>query len=149
MLKEGEKAPDFELPDMTGKKVRLYEILKEKKVVLYFYPKDDTRGCTKEACTFRDMYEDFTGQGAEVVGISSDSADSHTRFASKHSLPFVLLADTDKHVRKLYKVPSTFGLIPGRVTYVIDQQGTVQYAFNSMIKPLEHVQNALAALKRI
>ncbi len=116
-------------------------------MVLYFYPKDDTPGCTKEACFFRDLYEDFKGQGAEVIGVSSDDAASHGKFAQKHNLPFVLLADEGGKVRKQFRVGKTLGFIPGRVTFVIDQQGTIRYSFNSMTKPLEHVQNTLSVLR--
>ncbi|WP_211240607.1 peroxiredoxin [Adhaeribacter aquaticus] len=149
MLAVGDNAPDFELlkPDKTP--FRLSEVLKSKKVVLYFYPKDDTRGCTAEACSFRDLYQVFQEQGAEVVGISSDDTESHHKFSSKYNLPFVLLSDSTRKVRKLYQVPKTLALIPGRVTYVIDQSGIVRYAFNSLMKPLEHVSGALEVLKTI
>lgn len=149
MLKEGEKAPDFLLPDQNGNPVKLSEVLQEKSVVLYFYPKDETSGCTKQACFFRDMYQDFKEQGAEVIGISSDSSASHEKFAQKHQLPFVLVADEGGKVRKQYKVPRTLGVIPGRVTFVIDKSSTIRYAFNSMTKPLEHVQNTLSVLKSL
>ncbi|MFC6998139.1 peroxiredoxin [Rufibacter roseus] len=149
MLKEGEKAPDFLLPDQHGNPVKLSEMLAQKNVVLYFYPKDETSGCTKQACFFRDMYEEFQEQGAEVIGISSDDAASHSKFAQKHQLPFVLVADAGGKVRKQYKVPRTLGVIPGRVTYVIDKTGTIRYTFNSMTKPLEHVQNTLKVLKNL
>lgn len=147
MLVIQDKAPDFELPDQSGKVIRLSDILQQHNVVLYFYPKDDTPGCTKEACFFRDQYEEFRDAGAEVIGISSDSASSHASFAQKHNLPFLLLADEGGKVRKQFKVPRMLGLIPGRVTFVIDRQGTIRYAFNSMTKPFEHVQNALQVLK--
>ena len=117
----GDKAPDFTLPSQAGEPVRLQDRLGERVVVLYFYPKDNTTGCTAEACAFRDSYESFADAGAEVIGVSSDSADRHAGFASKHRLPFTLLADQGGRVRKAYGVPATFGLIPGRVTYVIDR----------------------------
>ncbi|WP_114784488.1 peroxiredoxin [Botryobacter ruber] len=148
-VKVGDKAPDFELYKPDGSIFRLYDALKENNVVLYFYPKDNTRGCTKQACEFRDQYEVFREHGAEVVGISGDSTDSHQRFGDSHHLPFVLLSDKGGTVRSLFKVPRTLGLIPGRVTYIIDKKGIVQYIFNSLTKPLEHVNKALEVLKSL
>jgi len=116
-------------------------------VVLYFYPKDDTPGCTKEACSFRDQYQDFQDAGAEVIGVSSDPAASHEKFAAKYHLPFVLLADRSGAVRKQYGVPATFGLLPGRVTFVIDRQGIVRHVFNSQLQATRHVEEAIAALR--
>jgi len=144
----GERAPDFALPDRTGKTVRLSE-LRGKPVVLYFYPKDDTPGCTKESCTFRDQYQDFQDAGAEVIGVSSDSPESHGKFATKYRLPFTLLSDRGGAVRKQYGVPSTLGVLPGRVTYVIDRQGTVRHVFNSQLQAAQHVEEALKALRDI
>jgi peroxiredoxin Q/BCP len=146
MLKPGNKAPDFNLVDSNGDVFQLSEKLKEASIVLFFYPKDETRGCIAEACSFRDQYEVFKEQGAEVVGISSDDLQSHQRFSSKYNLPYILLSDTGGKVRKLYGVPRTLGLIPGRTTYVIDQAGIVRYAFDSLTKPLEHVAGALEIL---
>src|SRR5688572_19294380 len=134
MLQPGDKAPDFKLLTTSGELFQLSDKLREANVVLYFYPKDETRGCTAQACSFRDQYEVFKEQGAEVVGISSDKMASHQQFTSKYQLPFILLSDEGGKVRKEYKVPRTLGLIPGRVTYVIDQQGIVRYAFNSLTK---------------
>ncbi|WP_242928690.1 peroxiredoxin [Pontibacter vulgaris] len=146
-IKAGDKAPDFELQQQDGSTFRLYDILKTKSVVLYFYPKDNTPGCTKQACEFRDQYEVFKEYGAEVVGISSDSEVSHEKFGQVHRLPFVLLSDKGGRIRKLFGVPRTMGIVPGRVTYVIDQQGTVRFVFNSLTKPLEHVNKVLEVLK--
>lgn len=143
----GDKAPDFELQQQDGTTFRLYDLLQESSVVLYFYPKDNTPGCTKQACAFRDQYEVFKEQGAEVVGISSDSEVSHQRFEQQFRLPFLLLSDQGGRIRSLFGVPRKFGLLPGRVTYIIDKQGTVRYIFNSMTKPLEHVSTALEVLK--
>jgi peroxiredoxin Q/BCP len=145
----GQEAPDFALPDRDGRMVRLSEFRGRKPVVLYFYPKDDTPGCTKEACTFRDQYEDFVQAGAEVIGVSSDDEAAHRKFAEKYRLPFTLLADHHAKVRKLYKVPTTLGLLPGRVTYVIDTQGVVRHVFNSQMQATQHVAEALGALKRL
>lgn len=144
----GDIAPDFELPALDGKSIRLSQF-RGKNIVLYFYPKDETPGCTAEACFFRDNYELFREIGAEVIGISSDSYQSHQEFAKHHSLPFVLLSDSGKQVRKLYGVPSTIGLLPGRVTYVIDSQGVVRHIFSSQFQPKKHVEEALTVLKTL
>jgi peroxiredoxin Q/BCP len=146
-VRVGDQAPDFVLPDRTGKMVRLSEFRNHKAVVLYFYPKDDTPGCTKESCAFRDSYQDFQDAGAEVIGVSSDSAESHGRFAAKHRLPFTLLADQGGQVRKRYGVPATLGLLPGRVTFVIGRDGVVRHVFNSQFQATQHVSEALRALR--
>ncbi len=149
MLNTGTAAPDFELKNGQGETFRLSDLRNHKNVVLYFYPKNDTRGCTAEACSFRDQYEIFQEQGAEVIGVSSDDLASHQKFSAKYQLPFTLLSDPGGKVAKLYGVPKTLGLIPGRATYVIDKAGQIQYAFNSQLKPLEHVQNALKILQQL
>jgi peroxiredoxin Q/BCP len=143
----GAEAPDFELLDQAGHTVRLRDLRGKKPVVLYFYPKDDTPGCTKEACAFRDQYEDFLAVGAEVIGVSSDSAGSHAKFVEKYDLPFRLLSDRQGRVRKAYGVPSTLGLIPGRVTFVIDRQGVVRHVFNSQAQATRHVSESLETLR--
>jgi thioredoxin-dependent peroxiredoxin len=148
-VRVGDEAPDFVLPDRTGKMVRLSEFRGQKAVVLYFYPKDDTPGCTKESCAFRDGYQDFQDAGAEVIGVSSDSAESHGRFAAKHRLPFTLLADQGAQVRKRYGIPATLGLLPGRVTFVIDRGGIVRHVFNSQFQATQHVSEALEALRAL
>jgi peroxiredoxin Q/BCP len=144
----GEPAPDFTLPDQTGAAVSLGNFLNKTSIVLYFYPKDNTPGCTAEACAFRDSYEVFKDAGVEVIGISSDTAESHQRFAKKNRLPFILLSDEGGEIRKRYGVPSTFGL-PGRVTYVIDSKGIVRHIFNSQILFEKHVDEALRTLQAI
>jgi len=118
-------------------------------VVLYFYPKDNTSGCTAEACAFRDSHETFTDAGAEVIGVSSDSADKHASFAGQHNLPFTLLSDKGGKVRKSYGVPTVLGVIPGRVTYVIDRTGTVRLVFSSMTHIDQHVKDALDVVKQL
>jgi len=143
----GAVAPDFELADASGRKLTLAEFRGRKAVVLYFYPKDDTPGCTKEACSFRDHYEDFVAAGAEVVGVSSDDGASHQRFTKKYQLPFTLLSDPGGTVRKLYGVPATLGLLPGRVTFVIDKDGVVRHVFNSQLAATQHVDEALRTLR--
>jgi peroxiredoxin Q/BCP len=146
-IQEGDTVPDFTLPSQTGQLVNLKELLGQRAIVLYFYPKDDTPGCTKESCAFRDSYTVFQDAGAEVIGISADSPESHSKFAAKHQLPFTLLSDTNNQVRKLFGVPSTLGLLPGRVTYVIDSQGIVKKIFNSQLNFNGHVEEALKALQ--
>jgi peroxiredoxin Q/BCP len=148
-IEPGDVAPDFALPDRAGHTVRLSDYRGKKAVVLYFYPKDDTPGCTKEACSFRDQYEVFKEAGAEVIGVSSDSEASHDRFASKYNLPFVLVADRGGKVRKQYGVPATLGLLPGRVTFVIDPQGVVCHVFNSQLQATRHVEEAVQALRAL
>ena len=148
-VKVGDTAPDFTLPSQTGESVSLKDFIGKKSVVLYFYPKDDTPGCTAQACAFRDSYEVFKDAGAEVIGISDDSADSHQKFVTKHQLPFTLLSDTGKQVRKLYGVPSTLGLLPGRVSYVIDQNGIVQHIFNSQFNFKGHIEESLKTLRSL
>ena len=149
MLQVGQPAPDFTLVTTAGAPFRLAD-RRGRHLVLYFYPKDDTPGCTTQACSFRDQYEDFRDLGAEVVGISSDSEASHQKFAKKHRLPFELLADTDGAVRKLYEVPrALLGLLPGRVTFVIDKKGIIRYVFNSLSGATDHVRNAREVLAKL
>jgi peroxiredoxin Q/BCP len=148
-LKPGDRAPEFDLPDAQGRQVRLADFRGRKPVVVYFYPKDDTPGCTAESCAFRDQYEDFTAAGAEVIGISSDTTESHAKFASKYKLPFTLLADRGGAIRKAYGVPATLGLLPGRVTYVIDRDGTIRHVFTSQFRAAQHVDEAKAALRAL
>ena len=145
----GDKAPDFTLQSQMGDSVTLSEYFGKKNIVLYFYPKDETIGCTKEACTFRDSYEVFTKLGAEVLGVSGQSIESHKSFASHHGLPFLLLSDADNKVRHLYGVPATMGIIPGRVTYIIDKKGVVRHVFNSQYQPEKHVEEAKQVLEKI
>jgi thioredoxin-dependent peroxiredoxin len=129
-----------------GDTVTLSDYLGKKNVVLYFYPKDETTGCTREACAFRDIYQVFADLGAEVLGVSGQSVISHKSFASHHGLPFLLLSDEGSKVRELYGVPSTLGLIPGRVTYIIDKKGMVRHIFNSQYQPEKHVDEAKRVL---
>ena len=148
MIQIGDKCPDFQLSDATGKMIQISEFIGKKKLVIYFYPKDDTPGCTKEACSFRDSYEDFKNFDCEVIGISSDDEQKHAAFASRHKLPFILLSDKDKVARKLFRVPGNlFGLIPGRVTYIIGIDGIVKGIYNSQTNPLGHIEKALELIK--
>ena len=147
-VEPGKKAPSFSLKDQSGKTHRLGDY-EGRPVVLYFYPKDDTPGCTKESCAFRDQFTAFSDVGAEVLGISSDSEASHKAFAEKHRLPFKLLADRGGKVRSAFGVPATFGLLPGRVTYIIDKEGVIRHAFNSQLNATQHVDESLQVLKTL
>ena len=148
-IKAGDVAPNFTLPSQTGNAVSLQDFIGKRNIVLYFYPKNNTPGCTAEACSFRDSYQVFKDAGAEVIGISSDSAQSHQQFATKNRLPFVLLSDGGGAVRKLYGVPSTFGLMPGRVTYIIDKKGIVRQVFSAQFTPQKHIEEALKTLQTL
>ncbi len=132
-----------------GDDVTLSEFLGKKNVVLYFYPKDETKGCTKEACTFRDNYEELTNLGSEVIGVSGQSVESHKSFASHYGLPFILLSDEGNNAMELYGVPSSMGIIPGRVTYIIDKKGIVRHIFNSQTHAQKHVEEAKKTLLEI
>jgi thioredoxin-dependent peroxiredoxin len=146
-VKVGSVAPNFTLPSQAGEMVSLEDFFGRKPVVIFFYPKDDSPGCTREVCAFRDNFEEFGKLDAEVIGISSDSVESHMSFAVKHELSFTLLSDEAGNIRRLYGVPKTFGLFPGRVTYVIDKEGVVRHVFASQLSVERHVQEALAALR--
>lgn len=144
----GDPAPDFTLPTQAGGAVGLGDFLGKKNIVLYFYPRDNTAVCTAEACAFRDSYEAFQSLGAEVIGVSADSVESHQRFAEVHQLPFLLLSDRDGVMRMRYGVPTAFGL-PGRVTYIIDRQGIVRDIFFSQFTSAKHVTEALQILRSL
>jgi len=143
----GSVAPNFTLPSQAGEMVSLEDFFGRKPVVLFFYPKDDSPGCTREVCAFRDNSEMFGKLDAEVIGISSDSVESHMSFAVKHDLSLTLLSDEGGNIRRLYRVPKTFGLFPGRVTYLIDKEGVVRHIFASQLSVERHVQEALRALR--
>lgn len=145
----GDVAPDFSLPAQDGTTVSLSDFRGQKPVVLYFYPKDDTPGCTIEACSFRDSYTAFQEAGAVVLGVSSDSVDSHQRFAQKYNLPFQLLSDAGDRLRQAYGVPKTLFVIPGRVTYVIDKEGKVRHIFDSLLNAQAHIQESLNILRSL
>ena len=144
----GAVAPDFTLPDQRGTAVRLNDF-RGKNIVLYFYPKDDSPGCTAQACAFRDSYEVFTDAGAEVIGVSADSTAAHQAFATRHHLPFTLVSDADGTLRKAYGIKRTLGLIPGRVTFVIDRDGVIRHVFGSQFQTTKHVDEALAVLRTL
>jgi len=145
-LKVGDSAPHFSLTDQHGRTFHSKDLLGEKYMVLYFYPKDNTPGCTKQACQFRDSYEDFIDNGAVVVGISADSEKSHLRFADKYKLPFTLLADTKNKVRRLFKVENKLFFLPGRETFIVDPKGKIIMTFNS-VNSYKHTKRALKTLK--
>jgi len=148
-LQIGDKIPNFTAIDSSGNYFDSSAIVGIRPVVLYFYPKDNTPGCTAQACSFRDQYEDFKDLGAEVIGISGDSAASHEKFIQKYNLPFILISDSDKKIRNLFGVKTNlFGLLPGRVTYVADKNGIIQLIFDSM-NASNHIPKALAIVKKI
>lgn len=148
MIKVGDKAPDFTLSSNTGENITLSQFFGKKNVILFFYPMDESPICSREAESFRDKYESFKTRDAEVIGISSQSVDSHKSFAEHHKLPFILLSDPDSKVRKLYGITSTLGVVPGRATFVINKDGIVRFVFSSQLQPAKHATEALHALER-
>jgi peroxiredoxin Q/BCP len=148
MLQPGTKAPDFTLPDAAGKPVTLSSFRGTHHVVLFFYPKADTPVCTAEACAFRDAHVELQGHDAVVIGVSRDGQQAQQAFAQRWKLPFILLSDTGGEVEDAYRVRQLMGLMPGRVTYVIDKQGTIRAAHRALFKADAHVQQALDALQR-
>jgi len=149
MIKIGDKAPSFQLPDSGGNMVGSAEFIDKTNLVVYFYVKDFTPGCTRETCSFRDSYQAFKNLGAEVIGISSDSKASHDAFAKKHQVPFILLADQDGSVKKAFGVKRTLGILPGRVTFLIDKRGVVRHVFSSQTRMDSHVEEVLRVLKTL
>ena len=147
-LAPGDRAPQFALTDADGQE-RNSNDLNGRPLVLFFYPKDETPGCTAEACAFRDSYTDIKELGAEVWGVSGDDAASHRRFSDRHDLPYPLLVDSGNRLRKAFGVPSVLGLIPGRVTYLIDGDGIIRLVFNNLLDGPAHRREVLAALQRL
>ena len=145
----GSPAPDFALPATGDRTVRLSDYRGKQTVVLYFYPKDDTPGCTVEACGFRDAYESFSDLGAEVIGVSGDDVKAHEGFARRYKLPFILASDPGSKVRELYGVRATLGLLPGRETFVIDRDGIVRDSFSSQLQVRKHVSRALTLVREL
>ena len=146
-LNVGDLVPYFELKDQKGELFKSDKVIGQKPAVVYFYPKDETPGCTAEACSFRDSYEDFKELGAEVIGISSDSIGSHKRFAQRHRLPFILLSDPKKKVQRMFRLSKIlFGSYTKRITFVIDKTGKVVYIHDSLLVT-SHIKKALKALK--
>ena len=147
-LASGDPAPVIALNDQNGVQ-RRSDQLDGKALVVFFYPKDDTPGCTIEACAFRDSYADLEALGAVVWGVSGDDAASHQRFAARHQLPYPLLVDQGNALRRAFGVPAVLGLLPGRVTYVIDGGGTIRHVFNNLLDGAAHRREALEALRRL
>ncbi len=144
----GSSIPAFTLNDQNGTLFDINSVLGKKNLVIYFYPKDDSPGCTKEACYFRDQFEVFKDVDAEIIGISGQSVESHKKFAEKYRLTYTLLSDEENKIRKLFGVPTNFfGLLPGRVTYIVDKSGKVTYVFDSQINATQHVDEALKIIK--
>ncbi|MCX6248137.1 MAG: peroxiredoxin [Bacteroidetes bacterium] len=148
-IKPGDKAPLFTLPDAEGNNVSLSDFIGKKNLVVYFYPKDETYGCTKEACSFRDSYDDFKDAGAEVIGISSDDEASHRSFASNHRLPFVLLSDKEGKVAAEYGVKPLLGILKGRVTFVIDKEGIIRKNYSSHTDMNSHIDEAISMIRTL
>ncbi|MDP3441894.1 MAG: peroxiredoxin [Ignavibacteria bacterium] len=148
-IKIGSNIPSFSLTDQDGNSFDINSVLGKKNLVIYFYPKDDSPGCTAQACSFQDQFEIFKEADAVIIGISGQSVESHKEFALKHRLSFTLLSDEGNKIRKQFGVPTNFlGLIPGRVTYVADKSGKVIYIFNSQMQATKHVDEALRILKQ-
>jgi peroxiredoxin Q/BCP len=147
-LKVGDELPNFVAIDTNGVAFDSSKLIGKQPVVIYFYPKDNTPGCTAQACSFRDNYQIFKDLGAEVIGVSADSVTSHVKFKSKYQLPFILLSDADKKLRKLFGVPNSFIFLPGRQTYVVDQNGIIQMVFNSVSSTI-HIEKAIQILKNL
>ncbi len=148
MLEPGTKAPDFILPDQAGARIRL-AAYHGKPVVLFFYPRDNSRGCTKEACAFRDDYSEFRSLGAALLGVSRDDSESHARFRKAHDLPFPLLSDQDGEVASKFGVPKFLGMVPGRTTFVIDSGGIIRMAYSNMFNAASHSARALEYVRRL
>jgi peroxiredoxin Q/BCP len=149
MISVGERAPDLTLPSGDGRSVSLADFRGKKVVVLFFYPKDETPGCTREACEFRDSFDRFGDAGAEVIGVSDDDVESHKKFASHHRLPMTLLSDLGGKVRETFGVKALFGILPDRVTFVIDRDGIVRHVFAARLRFGKHVDEALAVVKTL
>ena len=145
----GDRAPQVTFSLHTGERRALESYRGHHAVVVYFYPKDYTPICTREACAFRDAYEDFVDAGAVVIGVSADSDQSHRSFAQFHRLPFLLASDVDDAIRNAFAVPKTLGILPGRVTYIIDKQGTVRHVFNAQFLGERHVKEALEIVREL
>ncbi|KAF2073517.1 hypothetical protein CYY_005167 [Polysphondylium violaceum] len=147
-LKVGDQAPDFTAPDKDGKEVSLKQFA-GKILVLYFYPKDNTPGCTAQACEFRDKYEQFIKAGADVVGVSGDDGESHTKFTSKYKLPFTLITDKSGALAKEYGVGKELLILPGRTTFIIDQNQKVASIYSSLMRATSHIEESLKVIDQL
>jgi thioredoxin-dependent peroxiredoxin len=148
-IQVSDRAPDFTATVQDGRQISMADFRGKQGVVLYFYPRDETPICTREACAFRDAYQDFTDAGVVVIGVSSDGEESHRAFAGAHQLPFLLVADVDGSLRQKFGVPKTLGFLPGRVTYVIDRAGIVRHIFNAQFQGKQHVDEALRTIRQL
>jgi peroxiredoxin Q/BCP len=149
-IEQGSIVPSFTLNDQNGQPFDLGKVIGQKNLVVYFYPKDDSPGCTKEACYFRDQFEVFTQADALIIGISGQSVKSHREFADKYHLSFTLLSDPGNKIRKQFGVPTNFfGVMPGRVTYIVNKEGIVVHIFDSQAQATKHVDEAMRILKEI
>jgi peroxiredoxin Q/BCP len=148
-LAVGARAPELTLIGPDDRPVRLADLLGRRTVVLYFYPKDDTQGCTRQACAFRDAYQAFQDAGADVIGVSADPAASHRGFAARHRLPFLLLSDPAGDGRRAFGVKGALGVLPGRVTFVIDRAGVIRDVFESLLQAEAHVERALGLVRSL
>ena len=142
-LEIGDPAPDFSATTHDGNRIHMSDYTGKRGLVLFFYPKDGTSLCTKEACAFRDSYEKFIEAGVDVIGVSGDTEESHRDFIRQHKLSFPLISDADGSLRKTFSVPKTIGILPGRVTYVIDKEGIIRQIFSAQLASDEHVKQAL------
>ena len=146
----GDTCPSFSLQNQDGVTININDFIGTKNVIIYFYPKDNTAGCTKEACSFRDAMQDLNNLDCEVVGISADNVASHKAFANQFRLTFNLLSDVGNSVRKSFKVPANlFGLIPGRVTYIVNKEGKVIHIINSQMNPDKHIKETIEIISTL
>lgn len=148
-VRVGDPLPEITLHLHDGRTVPLHELAAGRVVVLYFYPRDGTPLCTAQACAFRDAYQEFARLGALVIGVSSDSVERHQQFAQAQALPFLLASDEDGTLRRTLGVPRTWGIFPGRVTYVIDRQGIVRHIFEAQWTARQHVEEALRVVRTL
>jgi len=148
-INAGDRAPDFTVTAADGQEVSLAEFRGKHAVVIFFYPRDNTSICTQEACAFRDAYEDFVQEGAVVIGVSSDSNERHQSFAAAHRLPYVLVADVDGSLRRMFGVRNSLMILPGRVTFVIDRDGIVRHVFNALWQGRQHMKEALRIVREL
>jgi peroxiredoxin Q/BCP len=149
LLRSGDPAPDFAATAHNGREIRLADYQGKSAVVLYFYPRDGSALCTKQACGFRDAYEEFSDLGTVVIGVSGDPLQRHREFAAGRALPFLLVSDRDGALRKAYRVPKMLGIVPGRVTYVIDKQGIVRHVFSALFSAEKHIAEALKIVREL
>jgi len=145
----GDQAPEFTVTASDGRRVSLADFRGKHTVVVFFYPRDNSAVCTQEACAFRDAYEDFVQAGAVVIGVSSDSNETHALFAASQRLPYLLVADVDGSLRRAFGVPNSLLILPGRVTYVIDRDGIVRHVFNALLQGKQHTEEALRIVREL